>query len=174
MSVINKWIATSFVLGVLAAQVWVIGPGSPGGWYWPFMEYPMYSTPRAADEPYVEFRLALVPISPEGPGSDTIRASAGDLGMEYFAFYAAMETVVRPMGATPEESEALERAAKERVARNSQTQFDLDRFEVILETQTYEIDRGGSFRRILPGTQRSRGSTRPSPVASGPNDNRET
>ncbi len=143
MGVINKWVAGSFVLGVLAAQVWVIGPRSPGGWYWPFMDYPMYSTPRAPDEPYKEFRLGLVPLSAAGAGSDTIRASAADLGMEYFAFYAAMESVDHPMGRTAEESEALARDARERVARNSQTVFGLGRFEVVLEAQSYEIDRGG-------------------------------
>ena len=143
MGVIRKWIAGAFVLGVLGVQAWVIGPRSPGGWYWPFMDYPMYSTPRAPGEPYRDYRLALVRTSPEGAISDTVRVGADDLGMEYFAFYQAMESVDRPMGQTPEESEALARAARDRVARNSQTQFGLDRFEVLLEARSYVIDRGG-------------------------------
>ena len=140
MNTLKKCVASAFVLGVLLVQAWVIGPSRVGGYYWPFMDYPMYSAPRALGEPYRDYRLALVP---PGPGSDTIRAAASELGMEYFAFQAAMEVVDRPMGQTPEESDALAQQARERVARNSQTRFGLGRFEVVLEARSYVIDRGG-------------------------------
>jgi len=60
MRSIEKAICVSFVAGVLVLQLWAIFPPSRGSaWYWPFTNYPMYSTAQAPGSNVLEHTVAL-------------------------------------------------------------------------------------------------------------------
>jgi hypothetical protein len=45
---------------VLGLQLWIVlPPGQHGGWYWPFVEYPMYSTAHPPTDSVTAFALRV-------------------------------------------------------------------------------------------------------------------
>ncbi len=58
---IEKAISLAFVVGVLALQLWVIiPPGSQSNhWYWPFVNYPMYSQAKLPGEMFREHAIKV-------------------------------------------------------------------------------------------------------------------
>jgi len=67
---------------VLGLQLWAIVPrGHAMDWYWPFMDYPMYSRPHFAGETFRQHDLRLVPCR---GGSGRERVQAWQLGVEPF------------------------------------------------------------------------------------------
>lgn len=51
---VSKLGASCVIIGVLAAQLFALSPAGRGGWYWPFVDFPMYS---AAKKPGATFGL---------------------------------------------------------------------------------------------------------------------
>ncbi|MEX1258358.1 MAG: hypothetical protein WEG36_12135 [Gemmatimonadota bacterium] len=147
---VRKLFAAGFIAGVLGFQAWVIAPGTPGGWYWPFLDYPMYSRSVLPETPYRERRLALVPLSSEGLPGDTLRLAAEQMGFYSFTLRALAETIRRPALEHPDADEAQAREARIRIARTAGETLGLDRLEVILEEQTFQIARDGLVSRDPP------------------------
>lgn len=55
---LRKYYAAAIIAGVLGAQFWVIVPRRyQQAWYWPFVNYPMYSTAHYAGEQFSEREL---------------------------------------------------------------------------------------------------------------------
>jgi hypothetical protein len=58
----RKLLAIAFALGILGAQLYVmIPPRRYLHWYWPFLDYPMYSDVHDARSAYAQQRLRGVP-----------------------------------------------------------------------------------------------------------------
>lgn len=53
------------------------------GWYWPFMDYPMYSVPNYEGDTYFEYGLRLAPCD---PGQPPRAMDFGAMGIQYFDF----------------------------------------------------------------------------------------
>jgi hypothetical protein len=83
-----KLFAVVFSATILAAQAYAIMPGVPrfGDWYYPFIDYPMYSYARYPDEPVRIHHLMARPCD----GAPADRLTHGDLGVRRFALYRAM------------------------------------------------------------------------------------
>jgi hypothetical protein len=64
VSGLRKLVVAGFIAATLGIHAWVISPGTPSGWYWPFLKYPMYSGAIAPGTPYREWRVAIVPVEP--------------------------------------------------------------------------------------------------------------
>lgn len=56
---LRKGYAVAVIAVILGMQAWASSPSGPGGWYWPFMSYPMYSGAHYADETVRELQLRL-------------------------------------------------------------------------------------------------------------------
>lgn len=147
---VRKLFAAVFIAGALGAQAWVIGPGTSGSWYWPFLDYPMYSRSASPEEPFRERRLALVPLSSEGLPGDTLRLASEEMGFYSFTLWSMAETIRRPALEHPDADEAQAREARIRIARTAGEALGLDRFEVIIEEQAFEIGRDGLVSRDPP------------------------
>lgn len=104
---LGKPAATVVIAGVLAVQLFGVSPWGRGGWYWPFLDYPMYS---AAKYPGATFGLfELDAIACDGT---TRRLEATDLRIPRFRFRNALEVAAggRPdLRRTPDDIEASRR-----------------------------------------------------------------
>ncbi len=61
---LKKLAISAVIVGVLALQIWVMIPSTHrGGWYWPFLSYPMYSVAHHASDSVEILRLALATCS---------------------------------------------------------------------------------------------------------------
>lgn len=85
---LGKAAASLVVAGVLGAQVAAITPWFAGGWYWPFTDYPMYSSVRYPGSTFGIYDLTLTDCS-----GAARPVTAFDLGMSDFVFRSALETV---------------------------------------------------------------------------------
>jgi hypothetical protein len=88
---IKKSFYAVVISSILGMQVYTILPGSPEAWYWPFINYPMYSAPT---RPGDKFRIDELRVIPCGQGS-AIRLSHRDLHVTYFAFLNLLENATR-------------------------------------------------------------------------------
>ena len=120
MRTIEKAAAVVFVCGVLAFQGWATYPfNHSGGWYWPFIDYPMYSAAKLPGDNFVEHALALefanqsegLELVSSGTGT-LIEAEAGplvllgakDLGMHRFTLFRTLDQIAQRVEA-PDESD---------------------------------------------------------------------
>ena len=120
MRTIEKATAAMFVCGVLAFQGWATYPfNHSGGWYWPFVDYPMYSTAKLPGDNFVEHALALEfanqPENLESVSSGTgtliegemgslVLLGAEDLGIHRFTLYRTLDQIAQGVE-TPDESD---------------------------------------------------------------------
>ncbi len=64
-----KVFAAAFCAAVVALQAYTMLPGRAGnGWYWPFVNYPMYSRTHRAGDSFSRLDLRAVPCTPGGAG----------------------------------------------------------------------------------------------------------
>ena len=52
--------AVTVICGVLAVQLFAISPEGRGGWYWPFVDYPMYSDAKQPGATFGLFDLEAI------------------------------------------------------------------------------------------------------------------
>jgi hypothetical protein len=75
---IRRALAIAVSAGVLAVQLWRVAlVGADSGWYWPFMDYPMYSEPHRYTETIVQRQMRGLPCrggEPVALHPDTLRA----------------------------------------------------------------------------------------------------
>jgi hypothetical protein len=140
---LHKLVISGFIAGVVGFQAWVIGPGTPDGWYWPFIDYPMYSEANPPGTPYREWRVAVVPLPPDAPPGDTLRADSFDLGIYYFTFYATMDGLRRRRGSSDEGAAAISASGRDSLTGSVARAFGLDGFELIVEERAFEITSEG-------------------------------
>jgi hypothetical protein len=82
MSTPRRWLVATFVMAILGAQaLMALPPDLFGAWYWPFLDYPMYSR---AHHPGEEIRFRKVEGRPCG-GGDAIALTQMDLGIQWYA-----------------------------------------------------------------------------------------
>jgi hypothetical protein len=84
-----KTLISAGIVGVLAAQVYAMAPGTSGSWYWPFMNYPMYSAAKQPGAGFSFRRLEAVPCDAGGPRAEL---PAETLGVQTFRFRNLLET----------------------------------------------------------------------------------
>jgi hypothetical protein len=106
---IEKAISLTFVFGILALQLWVIfPPGSQSNhWYWPFVNYPMYSQAKLPGEVFMEHAIRVRFGSEDsarrmvqsGAGKQdladrrTVSVSYDDLRIRQFVFYRSLARI---------------------------------------------------------------------------------
>lgn len=57
---VKKILASAVTIAVLGLQLWIIvPPGRHGGWYWPFVDYPMYSGAHKATDSVMRVALRV-------------------------------------------------------------------------------------------------------------------
>lgn len=84
-----KALASAVIVLVLAAQLYVLLPGTPGKWYWPFVNYPMYAAAHHAGEGFTFRELDAVPCAADAPAR---RLDDHALGIGIFRLRNALET----------------------------------------------------------------------------------
>ena len=86
-----KLITSAVIVTILGLQLWVMLPtGRHGGWYWPFVEYPMYAAAHGPADSVTTRRLKVSTCEPNAtavPVSDS-------LGIPLMRFQALLESVV--------------------------------------------------------------------------------
>jgi hypothetical protein len=106
---IEKAFSLAFIVGVLALQFWVIFPPEPRSkdWYWPFVNYPMYSQAKSPGE---VFREHAIEVRFAEPGSALRLVQSGigqldsshdgvviigydDLKIRRFAYYRSLDRI---------------------------------------------------------------------------------
>jgi len=87
-----KKISTSMlILAVLGVQLWVIiPPGSHGDWYWPFVEYPMYSGAHKATDSVV---MVALRVRKCGSGSPPVTVT-DSLGIPLIRFEGLLKSAI--------------------------------------------------------------------------------
>lgn len=88
--------------GVLAVQLFALSPAGRGGWYWPFVDYPMYS---AAKEPGATFGLFDLEIV--GCDGERRALAAQDLRLPPFRYRNAVEVAAGGRPDRPREPEEI-------------------------------------------------------------------
>jgi hypothetical protein len=58
------------------------------GWYWPFLDYPMYSWPQPKGSVYLDYAFRVQPCEPGGESREIHRDA---VGMEYFQFHQLLD-----------------------------------------------------------------------------------
>lgn len=99
---LGKLGAIGVVGGVLSVQLFALSPMGRGGWYWPFVDYPMYS---AAKEPGATFGLFdLEIVSCDG---ERRLVNARDLRLPPFRYRNAVEVAAGGRPDRPREPEEI-------------------------------------------------------------------
>lgn len=94
--------AVGVIGGVLALQLFALSPHGRGGWYWPFVDYPMYS---AAKKPGATFGLfELYVVTCEGAVRPLV---AADLSLARFRYRNTLEVAAGGRPDRPREAEEI-------------------------------------------------------------------
>lgn len=96
---LKKFLLSVVIAAVLGLQLWIIlPPGRHGVWYWPFMEYPMYSGAHTAGE-----SVMMRDIRISGCGPQAHRSIVTDtLNIPFVRYSALLNSVVSKNERTPE------------------------------------------------------------------------
>jgi hypothetical protein len=92
---LRKVVAVGVSAGALGLQLWAIMPPLRGGreWYWPFIDYPMYSKAFYASDTFTLRELRLVPCDKSRPSKV---ATWQDVGILPSRFRRMLAAVARP------------------------------------------------------------------------------
>lgn len=97
---LGKLGAIGVIAGVLGVQTFALLPAGRGGWYWPFVDYPMYSDAREPGATFGLFDLELVSCDGERRA-----LSSADLKLPRFRYRNALEVAA---GGRPDRPRAPE------------------------------------------------------------------
>jgi len=87
---LKKLALSGVIVGALALQIWVMIPSTNrGGWYWPLLNYPMYSAAHHASDTVDIRRLALATCS----ASDRFFPVPDSLGIPKLSFPELLKAV---------------------------------------------------------------------------------
>ena len=101
----GKLLAAVYCVGVLVAQAWVIWPTTRSrAYYWPFIDYPMYSWSFDQGERISHARLMLLPCDPTGSPAEMTFQDA------HLTRHEFQDRVLRAAGARNASAEAARRA----------------------------------------------------------------
>lgn len=92
MSPLRRYFVSVLLAGILAAQVYMTIPPirDAGGWYWPFISYPMYRQARHVGDELRFTRLEAVPCEGGEPTTLTHR----DLGIQWHNLHLTMLSIL--------------------------------------------------------------------------------
>lgn len=112
---LRKGYAVAVIAVILGMQAWASSPSGPGGWYWPFTSYPMYSGAHYADETVRELQLRLRACGPPGAADRSTVVGWEDVPLRRQQFRA---TLARATGAGSQDPDtAVETEAQRFVGR---------------------------------------------------------
>lgn len=140
-----KGLVSLGIAGVLAAQVAAMLPGTDGSWYWPFVNYPMYSEARL---PGTTFSFHRIRVTGCDSPADTLVFDAGTLPATLFTLRNIFMTATggrdgrMPADAMHEARETLGALATQAAGR------PLCDFEI--REQRFVIGRSGLERADVP------------------------
>lgn len=98
----GKIAAGVIVGGVLTAQLFALSPAGRGGWYWPFVDYPMYSDTKRPGATFGLFDLEVV-----GCDGVTRALTAADLHLPRFLYRNTLEVAAGGRPDRPREPEEI-------------------------------------------------------------------
>lgn len=105
----RKLFAIAFGGGILLFQAAeVVSPSA--GWYWPFMDYPMYSASREAGEIFYENRYVVLPCDP-GAARSVVEPEV--MGVKFFDFQKLLHRAAAIQARWPTTPESREAAIAE-------------------------------------------------------------
>ncbi|HEX5436703.1 MAG TPA: hypothetical protein VFW98_06070 [Gemmatimonadaceae bacterium] len=94
---LRKLFAIGVCVAILGAQIWVIAPplGRSRTWYWPFLNYPMYSRSLPAGSVFKQYALDALPCA---GGPAPIVVSDDLLGLRRFRAYDLLQSIDDTVG----------------------------------------------------------------------------
>lgn len=117
MGVRKAW-AIAVAGGILGLQVFASAPHTTGDWYWPFINYPMYSESKQVGDSFTYWELRVAPCAGDGAA---VPLGGRPLHITWFRFSRMLEAVAgtsygKPI--PPEESERTMAALAQTITRH--------------------------------------------------------
>ncbi len=162
----EKAIAVAFVTGVVGLQAWAISPlNYSRTWYWPFINYPMYSAAKLPGDNFVEHALALDLGDPgaaqelvasgtgtliEGADGPLILITPAELGGHVFTHYRSLALLAEEVAALDQGDPGALQSELDRLSALVADQVADREFEILLMAREYRIGEGGLEDRDPP------------------------